>query len=62
MAPLHPARVGNGLANRLTGLFARLYPRFLPEAVRKVAERADLTVIETSAALALFDLLKHIAP
>jgi 2-beta-glucuronyltransferase len=62
MAPLHPARVGNGLADRLTGLFARLYPRFLPEAVRKVAERADLIVIETSAALALFDLLKKIAP
>jgi 2-beta-glucuronyltransferase len=62
MAPLHPARVGNNLADRLTGLFAHLYPRFLPEAVRRVAERADLIVIETSAALALFDVLKRIAP
>jgi 2-beta-glucuronyltransferase len=62
IAPLHPARFGRPLLNRLAAPAYRLYGRFLPPAVREVVRRADLIVVESCSAVLLFETLKALAP
>ena len=45
-----------------TALAARVYAASLPAAVLAEAARADLIVIESTAAVALFDVLRRAAP
>ena len=59
--PLHPQRLPGPLAP-LTALAARLYAASLPQALRDAAATADLIVIESTAAVALFDTLRRLAP
>jgi 2-beta-glucuronyltransferase len=61
-APLHPARLGPRWIDAMTGVLARLYPWFLPETVRAALREADLVVIESCAAVALFDAVRRLAP
>jgi 2-beta-glucuronyltransferase len=59
--PLHPMRLPP-LLDAATALAARLYAASLPDAIRAEAARADLIVIESTAAVALFDVLRALAP
>lgn len=59
--PLHPLRLPAALAP-LTRLAARAYVASLPGAVRDAAAEAELIVIESTAAVALFDTLRALAP
>ena len=59
---LHPARLG-GVLDAIAGrLLCSVYPRLLPQSIREVAARADLIVIESCSAVALFPFLKRLAP
>jgi len=62
VAPLHPARLGSSFLNRAAERVYALYPWFLPEAVREVVRKADLIVIESCAAVLLFETLRSLAP
>jgi 2-beta-glucuronyltransferase len=59
---LHPASVSAPLLRQISVPFFSLYPWLLPVAVREVVAGADLIVIESCAAVLLFDRLKRIAP
>jgi 2-beta-glucuronyltransferase len=59
---LHPARLGKSVDAAIGGFLGWLYPRLLPGTIRDVAAKADLIVIESCAAIALFPLLKRLAP
>src|SRR5919112_2842628 len=61
-APVHPARIGPRWLDSATGVLAYLYPLFLPKAVRVALRDADLVVIESCAAVALFDTVRRLAP
>lgn len=58
----HPARSRVGWLDRMATAIWEFYPRLLPEAVLEVVRRADIVVIESCAALLLFDVLKKVAP
>ncbi len=60
--PVHPQRLPRPLFDPLVRAAARLYAASLPEAVMAAARQADLIVIESTAAVALFDSLKQAAP
>ena len=60
--PLHPQRLPYPALDPLVRAAARLYAASLPEAIREAARQADLIVIESTAAVALFDALKRVAP
>jgi 2-beta-glucuronyltransferase len=63
LAPLHPAKFGNSLVDKIAGpALSWLYPRLFPGVISDLARRADLIVIESCAAVALFPFLKSIAP
>lgn len=59
---LHPASADSPLLQRISAPFFGLYPWLLPAAVRDIVAKADLIVIESCAAILLFDRLKRIAP
>ncbi|MET0268864.1 MAG: hypothetical protein ABW173_00420 [Sphingomonas sp.] len=59
--PLHPATVRGRRLARLTAHAFALYPWFLPATIRRAVAEADLVVIESCAAVLLFDRLKRIA-
>lgn len=58
---LHPASVSGTLLGKISAPVFGLYPWLLPAAVRDVVAEADLIVIESCAAVLLFDRLKRIA-
>jgi 2-beta-glucuronyltransferase len=60
--PLHPAKLGPNILDRAAEPLFRLFPHFLPSAVRKVVSEAAIIVIESCAAVALFDLVRCLAP
>jgi 2-beta-glucuronyltransferase len=57
----HPASVAGPLLGQISAPVFGLYPWLLPAAVRDVVAEADLIVIESCAAVLLFDRLKQIA-
>jgi len=62
VAPLHPARLGVRILDWLAAPVYSLYGHFLPAAVRDIVRRADLIVVESCAAVLMFDVLKALAP
>jgi 2-beta-glucuronyltransferase len=58
----HPATGGVKLVARMTAPLFRRYPDLLPEAVRQKAREAELVLVESCSAVALFPLLKKLAP
>lgn len=60
--PVHPFSSGKPMVNRLSQPLAALYPRLLPKDVLDAAAEADLIVIESTAAVALFGRLKELNP
>lgn len=60
--PVHPMRLPTRWLDPLTLMAANRYGASLPRAILDEAARADLIVIESTVAVALFDTLKKIAP
>jgi 2-beta-glucuronyltransferase len=59
---LHPVKTRWDGVDRASAALADIYARSLPAAIRAVAEDADLIVLESCAAVALFDRLRALAP
>lgn len=59
--PVHPQRMPRRWLDPVTRLAAHGYARSLPQAILDEAARADLIVIESTAAVALFDRLRAAA-
>jgi 2-beta-glucuronyltransferase len=60
IAPVHPARTGFGWLDHLTGTLVPAYGKFLPKPVRETIESADLVIIESCAAVALFTEIRRL--
>ncbi len=60
--PIHPMRLPARWLDPVTMLAARGYSSSLPQAVIDEAARADLIIIESTAAVALFETLRKAAP
>ena len=60
--PVHPQRMPRRRLDPVTRLAAKGYAASLPQAVLDDAAQADLIVIESTAAVALFDRLRAAAP
>ena len=57
---LHPATFPTPVLNKATSFFADIYPMLLPAAVKKEVANAQLVILESCAAIALFRRLKAI--
>lgn len=62
VAPLHPARLAGPIDGVLGPLLIKAYAAAIPPVLKDAARTADLIVIESCAALALFRRLRKIAP
>lgn len=62
VAPLHPARLAGPIDGMLGPLLMKAYAAAIPPTLKDAARAADLIVIESCAALALFRRLRRIAP
>ena len=60
--PVHPQRLPRVVLDPLVRLAAGVYAASLPAAILDAARQADLIVIESTAAVALFERLKRAAP
>ncbi|WP_310474746.1 hypothetical protein [Sandarakinorhabdus sp.] len=60
--PIHPMRLPTRWLDPVTMLAARRYSASLPPAILAEAAAADLIVIESTVAVALFDVLRKAAP
>ena len=60
--PIHPMRLPTRWLDPMTTFAARRYGASLPRAILDAAAEADLIVIESTAAVALFETLKRAAP
>ena len=60
--PIHPMRLPTRWLDPMTAFAARRYGASLPKSVLDAAAQADLIVIESTAAVALFETLKRAAP
>jgi 2-beta-glucuronyltransferase len=59
---VHPVAVRSRLVNAATSFLGDLYARSLPVEIRRIAAQADVIVLESCAAVALFERLKDINP
>ncbi|PTQ12341.1 hypothetical protein CLG96_07355 [Sphingomonas oleivorans] len=62
LPPFHPASVGQPMLQQISEPVFGFYPRLLPASVCDKVAGADLVVIESCAAVLLFNRLKRIAP
>ncbi len=60
--PVHPQRLPRPVLDPLVRAAARLYAASLPAAILDAARQAELIVIESTVAVALFETLKRAAP
>ena len=61
LPPVHPATLPSQLLNSASAFLARLYPLLLHHSIKEEVVRANMVIIESCAAIALFSKLKTIA-